>query len=293
MEVQNLSQAIDDLTLFNQDLEFRLASLQVEGLLSTEELGHLKDVASTYLQPVEQALTDSGEPAIAIADLVQQYKTEVDRHLAEVRMRPYSGQKLRHRMKEVIQSHLAEISARLKAEHQGMPVLKNVLAQINRVKDIKADIQSLESELLLQFKTEILTQGNEQRPVIFAETLTEFSQRLKTVIDRYFIGTAYEELFVANPANTGTLNAADTKAPPSAFLPMTAHPANAALAAAALEQTKLQIHDLLEQSAAIALHLQSLLEQSQQITQHLALLTERSESLTHQLTSLVQNSSDP
>lgn len=261
-----IEQVVLDLDAFNQSSETELETLKADGLLSNEGYALVKEIMERSLKPLEPIFSPNGKetfPESAILSLVEQYKTKVSRQLLEVRSHAYSSKRLLARMRELIRSHLHQISIRIRSERTAFPFLRNVLTQLDQVKTIKAEIDDLQTGLVNRFERELQFQGESQRLFLFEAIAEEFNEKLRQLIDNHL---AYTQT-------------AEGLATPSTQMEEDSNPS---------------LNQLKTDASQLSQRLQSLIQESGQLIQKLQATLAESEALISQLqTCLGEDSEHP
>jgi len=181
---QVLEQLVLDLVTFNQEAERQLQALCQVGFPG-EEYDRISGLATSNLKALEQMLDNPAAKLTseAVANLVALYKAEVRDQIAAVQARLYSGRQLRLRMKELLRTKLSEVSSRLQAERQSSQ--RYLRTQIDRVKQIRAEIDQLQADCLARFGKILQIEGENWRSEVFEEVLEDYSAALPAIFNRH------------------------------------------------------------------------------------------------------------
>jgi hypothetical protein len=194
MPQELITRLLSDLEAFHQASDRELETLRTDGFLSVEHYESVKNAARDLLKPLESILSKAKtSPQTAamsettVASIVDRYKTFVTQQLGELYESAYTSKHLKQQMREFVQTHISEISARIRAERDAMPFLRSVLTQLDHVKAIKATIDQLQSRLIHQFESALQQEGNANRLSLFQDALERFEEGMCQIVDCYFM----------------------------------------------------------------------------------------------------------
>ncbi|MCS6812375.1 MAG: hypothetical protein NZ772_02205 [Cyanobacteria bacterium] len=254
-----IDQLLDDLEQFRQTSDQRLIALWKSGLLPLEQYELAKTTTDSCLQSLMPAITGDRTQFTtiqSIASQVNRYKTIVNQCLRELYSTTYSSQHLKRCMQNFVQTHISEISARIRAERDSLSFLKDVLPQLDHVKVVKTAIDRLQAKLIKQFESAVRRYGDDQRQALFQQALGQFEGYLCQLLEHYFVRPQQLSL-TSNSTPSQT-----TFTPPSNGSPLVA-------------QLVHQLEQLCREATALTTQLQALTTLSDRLTTQLqALLTE-------------------